>query len=115
MLHNVGVEDNTSFYGNRGNRDFILNIVWNKAFNGGNWDKYLSASKKAEVKNEPQAQNAVKTVTIDDCFDEFRKSEMLDENNMWYCNKCKEHVQANKTLEIYRAPPILIVNLKRFK
>ena len=40
---------------------------------------------------------------------------MLDENNMWYCNKCKEHVQANKTLEIYRAPPILIINLKRFK
>ena len=40
---------------------------------------------------------------------------MLDEDNKWYCNKCKDHVQATKTLEIYRAPPIFIINLKRFK
>ena len=36
--------------------------------------------------------NVQNTITLDDCFDEFKKSEMLDENNMWYCNKCKEHV-----------------------
>jgi len=34
---------------------------------------------------------------------------------MWYCSKCKEHVQATKKLEIYRAPPIFVINLKRFK
>ena len=34
---------------------------------------------------------------------------------MWYCNKCKEHVRAKKQLEIYRAPPIFIINFKRFK
>jgi len=29
MLHKVGVEDNSSFYGNRlGKQDFILNVVW---------------------------------------------------------------------------------------
>lgn len=56
-----------------------------------------------------------KDITIDDCFDEFKKPEILDENNKWYCNMCKEHVQATKILEIYRAPPIFIVNLKRFK
>ena len=34
---------------------------------------------------------------------------------MWYCNKCKEHVRAKKQLEIYKAPPIFIINFKRFK
>ena len=32
MLHKVGVEQNISYYagtgGQRGNRDFILNLVW---------------------------------------------------------------------------------------
>ena len=54
-------------------------------------------------------------ITIDDCFKEFEKNEILDQDNMWYCNKCKEHVQARKKLEIYKAPPIFIINLKRFK
>ena len=53
-------------------------------------------------------------MTIDDCFAEFRRPETLDEDNMWYCSKCKEHVQATKSLQIYKAPPIFIINLKRF-
>jgi ubiquitin carboxyl-terminal hydrolase 4/11/15 len=48
-------------------------------------------------------------------LEEFKKSEMLDEENKWYCSKCKDHVQAIKALEIYRSPPILVVSLKRFK
>ena len=54
-------------------------------------------------------------VGIEDCFDEFKRAEILDEDNMWYCNKCKEHVRARKQLEIFRAPPIFIINFKRFK
>jgi ubiquitin carboxyl-terminal hydrolase 4/11/15 len=37
-----------------------------------------------------------KSVCIDDCFQEFRREELLDEFNKWYCSKCKEHVQATK-------------------
>jgi hypothetical protein len=96
MLHKVGVEDNVSYYGNRGSQDFILNIVWNKSFQNKKspttFISYLSGSKPPEIKNAPEAENEMKIVTIDDCFDEFKKSEMLDENNMWYCNKCKDHV-----------------------
>ena len=54
-------------------------------------------------------------MTLQDCFEEFRKPEMLDEDNKWYCNKCKDHVRAKKQMDIFRAPPILIINLKRFK
>jgi len=34
---------------------------------------------------------------------------------MWYCKCCKEHVQATKTLEIFKVPKVLIISLKRFK
>ena len=40
---------------------------------------------------------------------------MLDEDNAWYCRKCKEHKLARKTLQIYKTPKILIVHFKRFK
>jgi ubiquitin carboxyl-terminal hydrolase 4/11/15 len=40
----------------------------------------------------PSEDTDKKEITIDDCFDEFKKPEILDEDNMWYCSKCKEHV-----------------------
>ena len=54
-------------------------------------------------------------VSIDDCFGEFRKEELLDEDNKWYCNKCKDFVQATKQMEIFKAPPIIVISFKRFK
>ncbi|KAK5118390.1 hypothetical protein LTR62_002904 [Meristemomyces frigidus] len=53
-------------------------------------------------------------VTLEDCFQETGKREILSEDNAWYCNRCKEMRQAAKTLEIWTAPEILIVHLKRF-
>lgn len=94
MLQKVGVEDNTSYYGSngpKGNRDFILNLVWHQDFTK-NLDKHLSASNKCEVKREMPNSQSNKKLDLDDCFNEFKKSEILDENNMWYCNKCKDHV-----------------------
>ena len=52
---------------------------------------------------------------MDQCLQEFKQSETLDEDNKWYCNKCQEHVQATKTLELYRVPKVLIISFKRFK
>jgi len=50
-----------------------------------------------------------------DCFDLFTKPEILDEDNLWYCNKCKEHKQATKKMDVYKLPSVLILHLKRFK
>ncbi|KAJ3052911.1 Ubiquitin carboxyl-terminal hydrolase 15 [Rhizophlyctis rosea] len=55
-----------------------------------------------------------KHITLQDCFDEFRKEETLGEDNAWYCPKCKEHRQAKKKLDIWRLPDIMVFNLKRF-
>ena len=53
-------------------------------------------------------------VTLQECFDETSKSEVLSEENAWYCGRCKELRRATKTLEIWTAPDILVVHLKRF-
>ena len=118
MLHKIGVEDNVSFYGEkRGKNDFILNLIWQRNFEV-HFQRHLSSVQGEAPLVDTYDQNKEdqkKDVSIDDCFDEFKKPEILDQDNQWYCNKCKTHVQATKKIEIYKAPPIFIVSLKRFK
>ena len=45
----------------------------------------------------------------------YSKREQLSENDKYYCPKCKEHVRAFKKLDIWKAPEILIIQLKRFE
>lgn len=52
---------------------------------------------------------------IQDCLEQFRRVEKLEKDNSWYCNKCKDHVEATKQIEIYKVPPVLIFCLQRFK
>lgn len=54
-------------------------------------------------------------LSIYDAFDCFNKEEILDGDNMWFCSKCKEHVRAQKKIEIYKTPIYLIIQLKRFR
>lgn len=41
--------------------------------------------------------------------------EKLSNQNAWFCSRCKMHKQAVKKFQVFKVPPILIVNLKRFK
>lgn len=52
--------------------------------------------------------------TIYDCLSWFSTEETLTGNDKWYCAKCKNHVNALKKMEVYRAPEFLIIHLKRF-
>ena len=71
----------------------------------------------SEVSAKAKAKAALPkaSVTLDQCFEAFTKPERLDENNKWYCSRCKEHVQALKTMQLWRLPNVLIVHLKRFE
>ena len=60
-------------------------------------------------------KNKTLNLNIYDAFDLSNKEEILDGDNMWYCNKCKQHKRAQKKIEIYRTPIYLIIQLKRFK
>ena len=117
MLHRIGVEDNVSFYGgSKGKRDFILNILWQRDFEDA-FIKQLSGMQTAPLVGSPSNNENENSgeITLNDCFEEFRRPEMLDDDNKWYCNKCKDHVRATKQMDLFKAPPILVVNLKRFK
>ena len=63
----------------------------------------------------PKDSNSNKNIQLTDCLKAFKQSETLDEDNMWYCNKCKDHVQATKKLDLYKLPKYLVLVLKRFK
>ncbi|EPB73902.1 MYND finger [Ancylostoma ceylanicum] len=52
--------------------------------------------------------------TLQDMLGMFSETERLKPEESWYCNKCRDHVEATKKLELFRLPPVLIVQLKRF-
>lgn len=56
-----------------------------------------------------------RSYSLDQCLKLFATPEVLDKDNLWYCNKCKNHKQATKKLDIYTVPKVLIIHLKRFK
>ena len=60
-----------------------------------------------------QMRNAA-SASIYDCLNYFMMEETLTGNDKWYCSKCKDHVTAQKKMEVYKAPDYLIIHLKRF-
>ncbi|KAJ2515348.1 hypothetical protein GGI11_003788 [Coemansia sp. RSA 2049] len=73
------------------------------------------------VADDPTAHRAraaaadQRRITLDDCFATSMQPEKLGEADAWYCSTCKKHQLATKTLDIWRAPEIVVVHLKRFK
>jgi ubiquitin C-terminal hydrolase len=53
-------------------------------------------------------------VSLSKCIGLFTATEQLGEDDLWYCNKCKEHVQATKKFDLWKMPSILVIHLKRF-
>lgn len=53
-------------------------------------------------------------LTLEECLEAFSQSETLDENNPWFCPKCRKNQCATKTLSVWRFPEYLIIYLKRF-
>jgi len=65
-------------------------------------------------KRQRRAARKKSGITLEECFTESSKAEILTEGNDWYCNRCKELRLASKKLEIWTAPDILVIHLKRF-
>ena len=51
---------------------------------------------------------------LSQCFTKFLEKEMLYGDNKYNCEICCHPTNATKIIEIYKCPPILIVQLKRF-
>jgi hypothetical protein len=65
------------------------------------------------VTPEP-ADGASTSISLSSCFELFALAEKLDENNEWFCPKCREFVQADKKIDIWSVPEVLVIQLKRF-
>ena len=52
---------------------------------------------------------------LNDCLKFFCEEELLNQENMWYCNKCKKHNKAKKQIKLYKMPKYLIIQLKKFE
>ena len=75
----------------------------------------LNVPKMFKVENGRSIQESKDdSTTVLHCIRKYCQKEQLEETDMWYCDRCKEHVPAWKQIGLYRLPPILIVHLKRF-
>lgn len=63
----------------------------------------------------PQKLNSVRDISLHDCLQEFVQTELLDEDNKWFCPRCKRFTKLTKKINITRLPQVLIIHFKRFK
>ncbi|GFR71302.1 ubiquitin carboxyl-terminal hydrolase 32 [Elysia marginata] len=80
--------------------------------------RYQTTQEKYHEEHESVAisrQKQTEPIDLDTCLQAFTQWEELDEDQLYYCSKCKAHCLASKKLDIWRLPPILIINLKRFQ
>lgn len=73
------------------------------------FDPFLSIQLPLPVNSDP-----FKEITIEDCMKEYCNEEILDENNLWTCDKCNKGVMGIKKLQLWTCPPILVIQFKRF-
>lgn len=75
-----------------------------------------SLFRNIEMRSQKQQQQQPDSgiLTLSKCFNFFSTPDVLDERNQWYCPKCKQFVCAEKKLDIWKLPEILIIQLKRF-
>jgi hypothetical protein len=52
--------------------------------------------------------------TLENCLKQFCCGAVLDESNTWQCTECNRDVAAEKAIEIWSVPKILIIHLRRF-
>lgn len=54
-------------------------------------------------------------INLEDCLRKFHEVEEIGSADHIYCGNCKKPQGHLKKLEVFRPPPILIIQLKRFK
>lgn len=94
----------------------FVSIEWNQndyGFDKSNFNNFSNDKSVFEAIEKQHSSNS--TISLQDCLEQFTQPERLDEDNKWYCSSCKSHVRAEKTMEVWRLPNILVVHLKRFE
>ncbi|CAN6672361.1 ubiquitin carboxyl-terminal hydrolase 12 [Trichomonascus vanleenenianus] len=80
----------------------------------GNYKEQRFHNEELEHEKRKIVERKQEGIKLNDCLDLFAKSEVLGQDDLWYCSKCKELRQATKTIELWTVPDIFTVHLKRF-
>lgn len=80
------------------------------------YQKRFQAHRKLNLENGTNIPFTTKAsfIELEECMKEYCKEETLDEDNAWACEKCNLKVKAVKCLKMWRLPPVLVIQLKRF-
>ena len=70
------------------------------------WEKDVQQNEEKEA--EPEV------LSLHNSLRSHMRREQLGANDEWYCRGCKQHVRAFKKMDIWRLPPLLVFQLKRF-
>lgn len=78
--------------------------------------RFTESIKESLPQNHASMQDmrSCEPLSLYDCLKAFSESELLDEQNPWFCPVCQKNQCATKTLSVWRYPDYLIVYLKRF-
>jgi ubiquitin carboxyl-terminal hydrolase 4/11/15 len=80
--------------------------------------KHYKKRHEDEEKRTERASGSPKSskhcATLTDCFTHLTKSEILSNDDLWYCPKCKELQRASKKIDLWLLPKVLILELIRF-
>jgi ubiquitin C-terminal hydrolase len=87
----------------------IVNQKLSKLTNTSEKDKYIIKKHIMNYQKKNQEYN------LYDCLEEYFKTELLEDENKWYCLNCQHKVKAYKKLNIWIPPDILIIQIKRFE
>ena len=93
-----------------------INVIFGKKISEIELKLNTSASSNCKDVLDENEQKAMSgEMNLYNCFDLFQKEEDLDQDNTWYCKKCKDSKEAKIKMQTYQLPPLLVLHLKRFK
>lgn len=80
------------------------------------WEEvgFISNPELEENKRKLAAQQKA-IISLYDCLRNFSTPEVLGDQDLWYCPRCKDHRRATKTIQIWSTGDILTIHLKRFQ
>lgn len=106
------------------NYEDVIVVEWEQE----SYNRYFKEPKLQAWENIPAIPNPIleenkkklrrqqnSTISLADCLKNFSSPEVLGEQDLWYCPKCKDHRRATKTIQLWSTGDILTIHLKRFQ
>eukprot|EP01038_Epipyxis_sp_PR26KG_P005667 gene5667-7824_t len=100
----------------------IVVVLWKSDVKDDHFDadqikaiRLINDNKKATSDDDNSNDDSSKRLNISKCLDKFTEREQLAPAETVYCSNCKQHLAPIKKMDIWSAPDILILHLKRFQ